>query len=402
MSTPTSIQIEDGQVQERKEYFVKIYAQNGDYIGTSDDISFNGFSKTINGGLGELSISIARAFDEFGEGEDIDFMNEVQLWIIDKESGSSGQKIYSGLIDTYTPYANAQGEGVDVKCVGYGTRLGQVLYKDGTTVNITHNSVDPSIMFKDVINKFRAAVPSTEDPRINFSATSVETVGSNASYTFVLKDCQTALDKVRSFAPANWFYYIGADNIVRFQSKPSQATHTFTFGKDVADIRVEKNIRDTINQVVLFNGETGASGELRSYSDSDSQGDYGLRMAKKTDSRWANTDTMDLVGDSFLNARKVANIRVTAQIIDSNQNENGYDIESVRPGDTCRVLNLPDTFTTLNNNMTITSINYRLGAITIQLEELQQSLSKKFTDVVKELQERGYSDNDTTDYTEVS
>jgi hypothetical protein len=401
MTTPTSIQIEDGSVEQRKEYFIKIFAQNGSYIGTFDDIGFTTFSKTINGGLGQLNLDVARPLDDFKEGDEIAFGNEIQLWIVDKESGSDGQKIYSGLIDMYEPYATRSEEGVKVRCVGYATRLGQVLYKDGTTVNITQNSTDPSDMVKNVIDKFRGALPASEDARINYTGSSIESTGESASYTFVLKDCRSALEKARSFAPFNWFFYIGADNVVKFQSKPDEVTHTFTFRRDVGSIRIRKGIRNLVNQAVLYNGKTGVDALLRSYDNDSSVEEYGLRMGKKTDSRWGNTDTMDLVGNSYVNTMKDPNVRVTLEIIDSNQNELGYDIESINPGDTCRILNLPDSFTVLEDDMTITSVRYQLGKVQLQLEELRQTLVQKVADIMGEQQRQSYSSNDVSDYTEV-
>jgi hypothetical protein len=398
MATPTSIQIEDGSVEQRKEYFVKFYDSADNYIGTADDVSFQSFKKTINGGLGQILITLARPFDDFGEGNDIDLANRLELIIVDKESDASGDAVYSGIIDTISPYANKQKEGVDVQAVGYATRLGQVLYQDGATINITQNSTDPSDMVKDVIDRYRASV---SNPKINYTTSSVETTSVSASYTFVLKKCIEAIEKARTFAPANWYYYVGADNVLNFKAKPASATHTFTFGKNVASIQVSKNIRDVANQVVLWNGQTGGSAILRSYDDSASQTAYGLRMEKKTDSRWANADTMDLVGQSFINERKDPNIRVIVNIIDSNGNDVGYDIESIEPGDTCKFLNLPDTFTTLGSNLTISSVRYTLGMVTLTLEELSQTLTKKISDVIREEQERQYNNNDLTSYTEV-
>lgn len=400
MAAPTSITIEDGKSTKRKTYFTKFYRSNGNYIGTSDDVSFNSFRKVINGGLGELNLTLARPFDNFGEGDDIEFMNEVQLWIIDDESGADGQQIYSGFIDSYEPFVDSEKEGVNVNCLGYTTRLADIFYKNGTTISITKNATDPSDMIKDIVDRFRAEVSGSEDPRVNYTATSIENTALSASYTFVLKNCFESIQKARSFSPADWYWFVNADNELMFSSKPASPTHTFTFRKNV-NLRVNKNIRDVKNRTVLWNGETGGGNLLRSYKDTTSVNAYGLRMAQRTDSRWANADTMDLVGNAFVEANKDPNIRVTLEVIDSNENDLGYNIELIEPGHTCQVLNLPTTSTTLGTNMTISTVTYELGKVTLELEELRQTLNKKFTDVIKELKQFVYNSNDAVTYTEV-
>lgn len=392
-----SLDIQTGTPPAQKRYFAKFSSSSGRYIGTSNDISFNSFRKTINGGLSELSLSLARPFDDFGEGEDIDFMNHVEIWIVDKESGAEGQLIYSGFIDTYEPFAGSR-EGVTVNCLGYVTRLAEVLYKNGTTITITHNSTDPSAMIKAIIDRYN--VEDTKS-RISYSASSVVSTGTAASYTFVMQNCLEAIDKARELAPSGWWWYVDENNILWFDHQHPQASHTFTFRKDVTDIRVNKNVRDVVNQVVLWNGLQAKDANFlcRSYKDNASINTYHLKTYQHTDSRVTQSATMDLWGNAFLEARKDPNVKVTMKVVDSNSNSLGYDIESINPGDTCRVLNLPTTSTVLGDNMVITSVTYQLDSVTIELEELRQKLSQKFSDVSKQQQDHLYADGPSS-YTE--
>jgi len=398
-SSRTNLVIEDGSFSKIKTYSAKFYAPNGNYISTEKNVSFNSFTKTINGGLGELRLTLARKFDDFGEGIDIDFMNEVRVVVVDKESGASGQTIYSGFIDSYEPFSEGEKEGVGVLCLGYSTRLSDVMYKSGTTVAFTHNATDPSVMIKDILDKHIA-----EDAKTKLTYTYGDTLnvtGESANYTFTLKSGLESLNVARKLSPADWYYYVDENNIFNFRNKPSQATHTFTYGKDISRIVVNKNVRDVVNRMVLWNGQTGGANLLRSYSDATSISDYGLRMEQRTDSRWGNAGTMDLQGNRFIAMRKDPNIRVILEIIDSNTNEKGYDIESINPGDTCKVLNLPATSSTLDSNMVISRVQYYLDRVVLDLEELRQTLSKKFTDVASEMKQFVYNSNDANTYTDV-
>ena len=116
-----------------KEYICKIFTLSGTYITTWNDASFVGFSKSINSGLGEAVISLARHFDDFGEGEDIKLNNEVQIWLSDNDTPSEGIQIYSGFISAYRPWIDGSQEGVDITLLGYITKLTQDIYRDQYT-----------------------------------------------------------------------------------------------------------------------------------------------------------------------------------------------------------------------------------------------------------------------------
>jgi hypothetical protein len=389
------VKIYDGTLSKEKEYFVKIYDSNGNFQTSAYDISFDNFKKTINGGLGELSLFFARPFDDFGEGVEIDFMNEVQVWVVDKESGPTGEKIYSGFIDTYEPFATEENEGVNVNCLGYVSRFGDILYKDGTTISIAQASVLPSAIVSDIVTKYR----TVETEALTGS---VDNNTSTVTYTFNMKTCYEALEIARSLAPAGWYWYVDEENILYFKNKPTSATHIFTFKKDLKSIRVMKNIRDVCNRLILWNGEQveDATFICRQYLDATSGLTYGKRYQTVTDGRIKDTTTADIYGNAYLDARKDPNIRVELEIVDSSLNQYGYNLESINPGDTCSVRNLPDRSTTFDDNMTITEVRYKLGTAVVTLEDMRQKVSNKISDVIMDLGDHVSTDGPAT-YTSV-
>lgn len=78
------------------------------------------------------------------------------------------------------------------------------------------------------------------------------------------------------------------------------------------------------------------------YDDTSSQGSYGIKAAYKQDERIKNEGSMDQIADALLNTRKLPEIRMTIQVSDNNGNDLGYDIESLKPGDTVFIRNLVD------------------------------------------------------------
>jgi hypothetical protein len=113
-----------------KEYFCKIFDDSGNFIKVWNDADIDGFSKSINGGLGEATISLARKFDDFGEDEDVALNNEVQIFLSDKDTTAKGKKIYSGYISGYKPFIDGDQEGVKIILMGYVTKLSQDIYRE--------------------------------------------------------------------------------------------------------------------------------------------------------------------------------------------------------------------------------------------------------------------------------
>lgn len=220
-----------------KQYFCKIFDINGYYIKSWSDASFDGFTQNINGGLGQCNIKLARKFDDFGEGNDVKLGNEVQIWVSDKDSGSMGRKIYSGFISKYEPFLDGIKEGVTITCLGYSAHLSHYpLMDSSSSYTKAFSSLDCSAIMKGLIDNYRLFYPysggqKTGFHRINYTESSTGSINMNTgnviSYTFANNTIYEAIEKIRQFAPANWWWYIGADNLLQFKEKPKQPTHNF-------------------------------------------------------------------------------------------------------------------------------------------------------------------------------
>ena len=80
-----------------KKYSVKIYDKAGTtFKGNYDPIGGYSFRKTINGGVGVLTVTLPRKFDDYGLGDDVNLLDEIQIWVQDKDT--TGKKIYSGYV----------------------------------------------------------------------------------------------------------------------------------------------------------------------------------------------------------------------------------------------------------------------------------------------------------------
>lgn len=381
--------------QRTKKYFIKIYEPNGKYINTISDASFNGFRKQINGGLGEFTFDLARKFDDFNEDYEIKHNNKIEIWVSDKDTASTGKKIYTGYISSYNPYIDGSNEGVKVTCLGYVSKLNSSLYKNGSTVEIVHSSVDPSDIVKDIQTRFR-----TEATRgsiyLNSDDSKINDTGTTVSYTFNSANYYDALNKCIELAPSGWWWYLDEDNKLEFSPTPSVATHKFIFGKDFKKVEVIKNMEAVVNNV-LFNSANGEKQIFKRYNDSESEDEFDDRWEQISDSRVEIEATADEQSNAIIDQKKAAEIQTSVEIIDNNGSDFGYDIESINPGDTCKFLGFNTiTSKTFSGVMLIKAVDYELGSARLELETLQESLARKSDKNRRAIQEQINTDNPTS------
>lgn len=599
-----------------KIYHCKIYDAAGTYIKVWNDATFKGFTKTINGGLGEALISLARPFADFGEDEDVKLNNEVQVWLSDKDTPAEGVKIYSGYISAYRPWIEGENQGVDVTVLGYVTKLSKDIYREPytcldlvkantdsiaasdkseyhlttkatlecwfrttqddfeggngliwgklntadypymlycsgvvstgggsmtfgiqsasghsyagfqiggaaakATINdgnwhyvacvwdkpqmlmyldgklitsnaatynedllatngglvfgrfatsacfngqmmnirvsntarlaneIAHNwktgrklpadagavavyhcdegtggtlddettqnnnatitgadwltglqarstiaktTEDPSTMLQEIITQYRT---NNAAAKINYTADSIDATSTARSYIFQALFYDEIFDVIRDLAPANWYWYIGADNIVHFHLKPTTATHDFIYGKHFRKIDVFKNM-EQISNGYLFKGGSDAQLIYKNYLDATSVALYERRTAKKSDSRVTDTTTADSWADSYLDEMKNPIVKTTIEIADGNYDtKGGYDIDKINPGDTCKFSNLdPVTSKTFSDNMLITKVEYAPEKAILEIESVPIDLATQIFLIQKRLNERETTD----------
>ncbi|HUX55114.1 MAG TPA: hypothetical protein VMV56_11915 [Williamwhitmania sp.] len=390
-----------------KKYTYKVYKSNGNYITSWADASFDGFKKTINGGLGECKIKLARQFDDFGENDDVKLNNKIEIICSDGDTPSTGMKIYSGFISNYTPYIDGNSEGVEITLLGYVSKLGTSILKNSTQIELktdtaaglttgaTASAAEARDVVTAIIDRYQT---EAKNPIINYSTTSTEDSGNTFTYTFNAKKYNEALDICREYAPSNWWWYVGADNVLKFKPKPNLADHKFVFGKHFKAIKVEKNMENVVNRVLFSSGDNPDTQILKIYSDTDSSDLYDDRWEVVTDNRVSVSETADNAGESTLAEKKNADVKTTIEILDNNGNPNGYDIESINPGDTCKFLNLNTiTSQTFSGNMVIRSVDYTPDKVVIEIESLSVSAGKEIVDNKKKI-EAGEATGRATSY----
>lgn len=389
-----------------KRYIYKIYDSAGAFITTINDVADDPrFTSYINSGLGQLTLKLPRSIFQFDEGESIAQNNRVDVVCFDSEA-TAGIIVYSGYISKYAPTLDKGREYIVVTCLGFITETERFMAEDASgNTTLTYNTYDPTNILKDVLDKFTAAGGTAD-----YDGTSTDDTGTSVSYEFNTYTVKEALDKLIELAPNGWFYFVDAENIVTFKGKDATANHTFVLGKDVETIIPEKSVENMCNKIYFTGGDVSGIQLYKKYTRSSSINTYGLYAKKVVDGSVTIEATADIIADALLDRGEAPEVRTTLVIRDSNGGLGGYDIESIKPGDTCKIIgfasqntslwdlaifdtdfwdyNLTEVSSTVQQIMKVSyeptkvtlEISSRLPNISKRVEDIQRNLNKVYTD----------------------
>lgn len=351
---------------------IKVFDKSGNFIGFWDKAIFRSFTKKLNSGLGNCTITLGKEFE--WEDATLKENNEVQIYVSDEDTTgetNGERKIYSGYISNYTPSIDGGQENIEVNLLGYHTKLSQDIYKNDTTVIIGESATDVGVIAKNIIDRYQAENSNT---RIYYTDNSVEETGTNATYNFVWAYYMDAIATTLSFAPADYFWYVDENNIFYFKDRPATATHEFVFGKHFKSIQINHSMEKIYNALLL--SAPGVASLLKLYSDATSIDTYGRRIFKITDNNISDSTTADLIGSNFIENNKNPIISVEIEILDNNFSSLfGYDIESISPGDTCLFRGFTAEISDLlGDNMLITSVSYNLDKVSVTIQPSKSGL----------------------------
>ncbi|OQB04296.1 MAG: hypothetical protein BWY21_02082 [Parcubacteria group bacterium ADurb.Bin216] len=337
-----------------------------------------------------MSITLPRKFDNFGLGEDVNLLDEIQVWVQDKDT--SGKKIYSGYVSSITSFIDGSNQGIKLDVLGYVSRLAFTLDWDGTNISMARNSMTSGELVKDVIDKYRSTV---SEERINYGTGTVDITGSDISYTSNAKSCLETIERAREMAGATWYWYVDADNVFYFREYATTPTHLFTFGKDISSLEITRSADDIKNEFIFWNGLMADDTNFISnrYYNTTSINSYWNRFEANTDGRVTTSAGADALGDSYINAYKNPNVSMRFEVKDNNLGA-GYDIESIEPGHTCKILNLNDS-DVVGDNMVITSVQYTPERAIIYVSDLREITGRSLTNLRRQLDTTVYGDRPT-------
>ncbi len=325
-----------------KRFSYKLYYSATDIRDVWGDevISDPTFRSTINGGVGEIVVTLARKIDAFGEDDEIVLNRQVDVYVYDRDT-PNGLLLYRGYISGYTPVVDSFKETVEITILGYISETSTRILKDSSGYTaIKYLSEDPTNIFRDIIEKHQA-----DGGHLSYSISSTDLTNTTVTYTFNVNTIKESLDQLIQLAPDGWYYFIGADGVCSLkQSSTTVATHTLYIGKHIKTLRPEKRLDNLRNRIYFVGGEPGGGSVqlYRVYTRGSSETSWGLREEKLVDQRVTIADTADIKARRYLDQHDGPEIRTTLTVIDNNgeNSDMGYNIETIKPGDTISIANL--------------------------------------------------------------
>lgn len=361
-----------------KEVTIKVYRPTGEFLKIWENARFVGFTKQINGGLGPCEIELGETMDY--SGDDLKLNNEVKIFINDKdtagiwrEEGDKRKLIYSGYISMYKPWVDKEGwEGVTVNLLGYYTKFAQDIWRRArvTTFDYAGDATDIGTIFRTLIDDYQ---DETINPKINYAQGSLTLTSTTTEYKFEFVTYREAIDILKELAPPNWWWYVDEWGTIYFETKPTTPTHEFIIGRHIGSLKIERSLEKAKNVVFFYDDGTNSANKiLKCYADNASTAEYDRRVVKMIDNRVKVSTDIDKFAEGFISEHKDPDIKVIAEILDNNENEYGYDIESINPGETCRFLNLDQSLVDIvEDNMLITKVEYSLDKVILEVEPME-------------------------------
>lgn len=333
-----------------KRYKYDIYDNDGTYILTWDDVvSEPSFPKSVNGGLGEMKVVLARNADDFGESDDVAFKNQVIVTCFD-DNDHDGKRVYNGWISGYTPVLKETEEYLEVNLLGYVQELSRVeLLDNGSGINdsptsgntrLTYTSQEPGDILKDIIDKYNDLTGVFGKIDYTTSPDSIGDTGITVTYEFNTTTILEAINKVVEMCPANWYWYVDADNVIHLAEYSTTPDHTLFVGKDIAQISPNKRIENVKNIAYVTGKDSGSGNLFKTYNRSASISNYGRSVTFINDNRVSDASTAQKFADAELDSNDEPEVRTQVVVVDdNNDNEMGQDIEDIEPGDVVNILN---------------------------------------------------------------
>lgn len=385
-----------------------------DLISVWNDAEFEGFEMKINGGVGECVFQLGRKFDDYGEGEDVKLFNMVE--IISHAHGGAGKPIYRGYISKYRPWADGSEEGVEVTCLGYQTALQVQSY------HLNYFPADFAQYY--AISEYLKFTISANPASIIKYMVDGHNFGDASNYGKGSPDGEVKLEKVDTFTPINYtsesiqdsdntitaefsyptklevlnwcvrvsdnidYWYMDGRATINFKEFNKQEDHTFTFKKDFTAIDLENSMEDTFNKIVVSNRRqwndkdrfalhypTDLKTRLHtSLADGQMEEGYLREELVEDYSITSDSEMRSKIGNRYEAVRepkKSLEFRISAR---------DYDIDTIEPGHTCRVLGMPKTIEGLDlNNLTINAVIYMKDYVRLELVTPKEQLRSQIT-----------------------
>lgn len=304
-----------------KEYDYRVYQRDGTMLGTLSDVQNRhpNFSWDVFGGVGSLSLVISRSRADFCSCSDIILGNEIRV-----TEKNGGVQVYSGYINRASTGCDQEGkEYVHVEVLGYVSEFQKRIVEDSDgDTGLNALSADPSSMMSDILGLYLGKI----------TAGTITASGITADCTWNSSTVLEAIGNIMDRLPNDWYWYVDGSNLLHLKEVATTPAHILTVGTQIGAVDVVVSLDSVVNDVRVLGGTPEGGEQLSSrYQDANSQASWGKSQKIVSDGRLYNAQSLQYIANSNLNVTPVG--EASFDVFDNDGNSNGYDIESIKPGD---------------------------------------------------------------------
>lgn len=357
-------------------FIAKVYDATGatfkTTIGADSILSLPRISREVSKPSSDVTLSIAMPWDDFGYGTTIREFFLVKLYAIN-DAHPSGILVFQGFITEINGKLSRDTNHVELRIFPLESILNNAFWKSGGTQSLADHTITYSAADVDTI--FSNAITNINTLYGSYFTTDLGNPGASITVNFVEQTHQQALDKAIRFLNDTWYWRVKPDGTMQLkQFDDSSPTHRFVLGMDVDSLEVTKSIMDMKNGIrVEYTGPAYVFS-----NDATSETNYGKRQKKVSDTNIQNSASATALGDGEL--ARLKDVKTQVQITINAQ----YDLESIFPGDTCKIVNVPDTSSQMVEGIfRILRTEYDGMTTTLHLSEIVQNFGVEFARAIE-------------------
>ena len=334
-----------------KEYLVKLYDSKLNFVKVcplsiiTNDISF---SESINTGQGELMLSLNLPIDT-------DYFANVKYIkvFVSDSAGLEDYLIYSGYLSKYTRIYSNNRENIQAHFLSLFSLFNEIYYKQWGETTF-RKKWDPAEILKDIVDQVKEAYPNL----FSYTAESIVNYGQSVELEIKDKKCGDLIAEIVS--GTNYQFFVWADGIVRYQPKPSEISHYFTYEKDVKALTIPIDFEQVVNAVRV---QYWYIGWPHSWITKFAENTESIQKFWRKEITIVNQSlhweaSANLYRDQYLlqNSKGKQNISLTVNSL--------YQIEKIHPGDLIKIRNLGVEVSGLQ----VSSVSYSYEQSVLKLE----------------------------------
>lgn len=351
-SDPFSVADFEKEEPIEKEYLVKLYDRNLNFVKViplsiiTNDISF---SESIDAGQWELVLNLNLPIDT----DYFDWVKYIKVFVNDN-SWLNDFLIYSWYLSKYSRIYSNNRENIQATFLSIFSLFNEIFFKNWAGDTQFTTSWDPATLIKNIVDQVSEFYPNL----FSYTAESIVDYWETIDLEVIDRKCWDLIQEIVSWT--NYHFFVWADWIVKYQPKPTQISHYFTYERDIKALTIPTDFEQVVNavRVQYWYIWWPHSWITDRAENSESIAKFWRKEITIVNQSIYWEASANIYRDQYLqqNSKGKENISVTVSCL--------YQIETIHPWDTIKIRNLWIDIAGLQ----VSSISYQYEQAVLRLE----------------------------------